>query len=438
MSRRHFLGGAGVAITLPFLESFRMNNPLMADTHAPPKRILFYYIPNGIHMPSWTPNIVGQDYDLPYILEPIAPFQNQVSVLSGLANFPAFPDGPGDHAAGTGSFLTATHVYKTEGDDIQNGISVDQVLANALNDETLFPSIQLGIEGGASVGGCDSGYSCAYSRNISWAGPQTPLPKIDNPAILFDRLFGGFDSGATVEEIERRKQHRLSVLDYVLEEATLLSGRVNSQDRQKLDEYLTAVREVERQIESLDTEQTCETPEYPDDDIDVVQHAQIMTDLMVLAFECDLTRNISFMMANAASNRSYDFLGIDGGHHDISHHQDDPQNFTKLETIGRWEVEQFTYLLDRLSQVQEADGSSLLDNSLVFFSSEIEDGNTHNHINLPVLLAGKAGGHLQGGTHMVWEDSPPIANLFISILDMYGVSVDSFGDDGTGLLTGLV
>ena len=435
LNRRAFLGGAAAAISLPFMEAM---TPLANQAYAQqtkPLRMLCYYIPNGIHMPSWTPAAEGAGFTLPETLAPLANVQDDLLVLTGLENVAANPDGPGDHAAGTGSFLTATHVFKTEGADIQNAISVDQVAANAIGGETPFPSLQLGMDGGGSTGNCDSGYSCAYARNISWAGPQTPLPKTVDPAIVFDRLFAGFDPQATQEERERRTRLKASILDYAIEDATKLQARLGARDRLKLDEFLTGVRELETRISDLDPATRCGVPDRPDGTYNVTQKAQIMSDLMVLAFQCDLTRTMSFMLANAGSGRQYDFLGITEGHHQISHHQSLQSNYDMLRTINLWEIQQFAYLIEALKAApDQEDGENLLQNTVVFFSSEISDGNRHNHDDLPILLAGQCGGAFNTGRHVRYTGDPPIANLFISMLNAVQVPTATFGQDGTGPL----
>ena len=440
-TRRAFLGGAGAMVALPFFESLLPTRWARTETgpapSGPTKRMLFYYVPNGIHMASWTPKDVGAEFTFPLILEPLAPYQSEITVLSGISNMPAHPDGPGDHAAGTGSFLTGAHCFKTEGDDIKNGISIDQAIANEIGEGYKFPSVQLGLEGGSSVGGCDSGYSCAYSRNISWSGPATPVPKMVNPQLVFDRFFGGNDAKATQAEIARRQKYRKSVLDYVVGDVGSLEGRLGTSDQLKLDEYLHGVRELEKQIEAAASAPQCEAPTYPGPDLNFAEHAKIMTDLMVVAFQCDMTPMVTFMLANAASGRSYSFLDVTGGHHDISHHQNDPANFAKLEIIDRWEVEQFAYLVQRLSEVQDGEGT-LLDSTLLFFSSEVADGNKHEHRNLPILLAGRGGGAVSSGRHVKYEGEPPIANLFISLAAAMGVSLATFGDEGTGPIDQLV
>ena len=378
----------------------------------------------------------GAGYDLPLILEPLVDVQSEVSVLSKLANRPARPDGAGDHASGTGAFLTCAHPRKTEGADIENGISLDQHLANELGGETALRSLQLGIDGGSSAGGCDSGYSCAYARNVSWSGPATPLPKLTDPAIVFDRLFAGFDTEASAEEIARRQRQSSSLLDYVLGDARALSMRLGMSDRKKLDEYMTGVRELEMRIMSGGSGPTCDPGMRPTTDLGFEEHVRVMSDLMVLGMQCDVTRFMTFMLGNAASGRGYDFLGVTGGHHELSHHAQDPAKLDALTTIGTWEVEQFAYLLDKMSKVDEG-GESLLDRSIVFFSSEIEDGDSHSHFNMPILLAGKAGGAFTPGRHIVFEDEPSVGNLFISIMQAFGLAEGTFGEDGTGPLTGL-
>lgn len=431
-SRRAFLTGAGATLTLPWLESVAPRAALAQPSA--PRRLLFYYIPNGIHMASWTPREEGAAYTLTPILRPLEPVRDKVLVLSGLQNLPARPDGPGDHASGTGAFLTCAHPKKTEGADIQNGVSVDQVAAEVLGKATRFPSLQLGIDGGASAGGCDSGYSCAYARNISWAGPQTPLPKITNPQTVFDRLFQGLEATISAAERARRQRLKKSVLDAVRADVEALGPRLGATDRRKLDEFATGVRALERRIDEAAAASTCPTPARPEATLPYPEHVRLMTDLTVVALQCDLTRVVTFMLGNAGSNRSYSFLNVPGAHHQISHHQMNAENLKSLETIDTWEVEQFTALLTKMNAVTDGTGT-LLDNAAVFFSSEIEDGDAHRHTNLPVLLAGGGRGAFRGGRH-VTHRGQPIANLFMAMLASAGVNAPSFGDS-TGVLPGL-
>jgi hypothetical protein len=444
LSRRAFLGGAGVAVGLPVLEAMLPDILRKAEGQdaPPPVRFLAYYVPNGFHMPDWTPSQVGENYTLPTILSPLADVQEDILVLTGIQNDPARPDGPGDHASGTGAFLTAAHPFKTEGANISNGISVDQVAAGVLGQYTRRPSLQLGLAGGDSVGDCDSGYSCAYARNISWSGPQTPLAKMTQPREVFDLVFAGLDPGENLREAEKRRRYRSSVLDVVIGDVNRLSPRLGVTDRRKLDEYLTAIRQLELQIEGTEGGPICDPGTSPGDhDGDVRVHLQQMTDLMVLAMQCDVTRVMSFMLDNAGGYRVYDFLDVNGtaisrGHHDISHHMDAQDAFDQLTVIGRWEVEQLAYMLERMKAISEPTeanpNATLLDNSVVFFSSEIEDGNSHSHYNMPVVLAGRAGGAIRPGRHVVYDNEPPMADLFISLLDAVGAPVQTFGRDGTG------
>lgn len=440
ISRRTFLRTAGTAMALPMLEAMI---PSIARAQRqgipPPRRILAYYIPCGIHMQAWTPAQAGADYTLSPILASLAPVKDDVLLLTGLANLPARPDGPGDHAAGTASFLTATHVFKTEGENIRNGISMDQIAAETFKSWTRFPSLELGAEGGGSTGNCDSGYSCAYARNIAWAGPATPLAKEVNPQALFDRLFAGQDPRSTRAEVEKRKLYQTSILDYVLDDARRLKTRLGRTDQHKIDEYLESVSEVETRVRSIAAPMGCEPGPRPGGASDIRDKVKAMSDLIVLALQCDVTRVVTYMLGNAGSNRVYDFLGIREGHHQLSHHMSNPENFRKLQIIDTWEVEQFAYLLTKMKSVVEPTGGTLLDNSLVFFSSEIEDGNAHRHTNLPVIVAGKAGGAIRPGRHIVYPTMPapvPLANLFLTMLQASGVRATEFANS-TGTLSEL-
>jgi hypothetical protein len=309
---------------------------------------------------------------------------------------------------------------------------MDQVAAAELGQGTRIASLQLGIDGGGGVGDCDSGYSCAYARNISWASENQPLPKTTSPTVLFDQIFDGFDPNATAEAIARRRERRLSVLDYVNKEVASLKPKLSQKDQLKLDEYTTGIRELELRVESGSTV-SCDPIARPEDNLSYPDHVALMSDLMALAFQCDATRVITFMLGNAGSNRSYDFIGVSGAHHEISHHQDLQENLDKLTAIDIWEVEQYLDLLQKLDAIEEADGQTVLDNSAVFFSSEIEDGNSHAHVNLPVAVAGSLGQRLTTGQHLAF-DNEPIANLFIRLLSDLDVGVTTFGDDGSGPL----
>ncbi|MEZ4458614.1 MAG: DUF1552 domain-containing protein [bacterium] len=436
LNRRAFIGGAGAALALPLLESMAPFGASAFAQDARPTRMIGYYVPCGIHMPAWTPSTEGANFQLSPTLAPLANVKDDILVLTGLANMPARPDGPGDHAAGTGSFMTATHVFKTEGADIMNGVSVDQVAAQANGAATRYPSLELGMDGGGTTGNCDSGYSCAYARNISWAGPQTPLPKTVDPRAVFDRLFAGFDPTATAEQQRKRRAYNTSILDYVLEDSAKLKTKLGSRDQQKIEEYMEGIRRLETTIAGMDDATLCGVPDRPGTSYAVTEKAQVMADLMVLAMQCDLTRIQTFMLANAGSGRVYDFLGIAEGHHELSHHQGLQYNYDRLMQINRWEIEQFAYLVEKLKAATDAEGKSLLDSCTVFFSSEISDGNRHNHDDMPIILAGKGNGAFTTGRHVRYNQRP-VANLFISMLQANGVMVNSFGDDGDGPLENL-
>jgi len=432
-SRRRFLGGAGVTLTLPFLEYF---SPWGNKAYAAPSstaKILAYYVPNGMNMNDWTPVLDTPNWQLSPILSPLINVKEDILVISGLTNAPADPDGAGAHAAATASFLTCAHAFKTEGANIKNGISMDQVAANQFGMNTVFPSLQLGIEGGNNLGDCDSGYSCVYARNISWASETQPLPKMVNPQLVFNRLFGGVNPQSTQAEINKRKFYRTSVIDYVLNSTNQLYQKLGVGDRQKLDEYLTGLRALETKI---NTEKilSCQLPAEPNNSYPYEQHVEVMTDLMVLAFQCDLTRIITFMLNNAASARSYDFINVPESHHDLSHHKNNPATLAKLTAISTWEIKQLATLIEKLKATADPSGTgSLLDNTTLFFSSELSDGNTHKHDNLPVIIAGNANGVFTTNRHLRYSNNEKLASLYISILQANGVNLTAFGDSNTTL-----
>jgi len=431
LSRRLFLGGAAAAVSLPFLDAMR-GRAALAGGDAP-SRMLFYFLPNGIHPASWTPDITGPDFDFKPIAAPLEAFREDLLMISGLANRNAEDNVAGDHARGTASFLTARSINKSEGEDIRNGISVDQEAAPLLGAGALFPSLQLGIDGGDAVGACDSGYSCAYIRNVSWAGETTPLAKVTSPALLFDRMFEGLDPTLSAADRDRRRALRTSVLDHAVSDATALTSRLGSKDRAKLDEYLTGVRELELRVAATETELLCEPPDRPPEDLLYVQHVVAMTDLMVLAFDCDLTRTVSFMFGNGSSYRAFPFLGVSGAHHELSHHQDDPAKIAAIETIATWEMEQVADLLTKLK------AKDLLSSSMVFVGSEISDGNGHWHYDLPVAIAGQLGGRIETGRHVRFDEERAVADLYLELLQSVGSPLTEFGDDGTaplGILQG--
>jgi hypothetical protein len=435
ISRRSFLGGAGAAIALPLFESLLPRVARGAAPAAPPRRFLGFFVPNGIEMASWTPAAEGTAWVPPPILEPLTPYKSKVMVVSGVANRPGRPDAIGDHGSGCGAFLTAAHVVKTEGADIRAGKSVDQVAADTLCADLPFRSLELGIEGGNSVGGCDSGYSCAYTRNISWQDATTPRPKLTSPRVAFDRMFAGFDPELTAQEIQKRLHYRTSVLDYARGETERLRGKLGRSDQAKLDQYLTGVRELEQRLGRPSA--LC-APGTPPGELEYPDRVKFMLDLIALVMHCDLTRVATFMLGNAGSNRSHTQIGIADAHHELSHHQNDLAKRARLVQIDRWEVEQLAYLLGKLEAQKEIDGSSVLDHAVLYFSSEIEDGNSHSHFNMPVLVAGGGGGTLATGRHVRYTNQPSMGDLFIALLAAAGVTASKFGDEGTKPLPGIL
>ena len=442
VSRRAALKGLGVSLALPWLESAQ--TVLAAGggaSSAAPLRMAFLFVPNGANMPDWTPKTTGYGFDLPYILQPLRKVQNDLLVLSGLTHDKgrANDDGAGDHARSASVFLTGAQPRKTDGSNIRAGISVDQVAAQAIGRATRFPSLEIGCEPGRSAGNCDSGYSCAYSSNISWAGEASPMGKETNPRLVFERLFAGDKQREVAENRARRSQLRKSILDFVAADAKSLQARLGGNDGRKLDEYLTGVREIERRIELVEKEsrpRIVRNVPVPDGvPEEYAEHIRLLGDMLVLAFQTDSTRIATFMLADEGSNRNYRHIGIREGHHELSHHQGDAKKQAKIADINRFHVIQLAYFLERLKAIPEGDGT-LLDNCMVVYGAGISDGNRHNNENLPILLAGRGGGTIDPGRHVRYDFETPMTNLFMSMLDSLGAPVDFIGDS-TGMLPGL-
>ncbi|MFM8283387.1 MAG: DUF1552 domain-containing protein [Planctomycetaceae bacterium] len=437
LSRRTVLRGLGTSLALPLLDCMRPASAF-ASGAAAPVRMAFLYVPNGVHMQDWTPAATGEDFPLSCILEPLADLRGKFSIHTGLAHDKAKAngDGPGDHARALATFLTGSQARKTAGADIRAGVSVDQLAAHHLGRRTRFPSLEIGTEGGGQSGSCDSGYSCVYSANIAWRSDTQSVPKESDPRLIFERLFADGRPGETAEARARREKHELSILDFVTDEAKSLERRVGGADKRKLDEYFSAVREVERRIEAArsDASGTALGMARPDGVPESYQdHLRLLADLLVLAFQTDATRVSTFVFANEGSNRSYAFMGVPEGHHDLSHHGNDAAKQDKIRRINYFHVEQLAYLLRRLEAVQEGEGS-LLDNSLLLYGSGIGDGNRHNHNDLPILLAGRAGGAVTQGRHVVHDTDTPLTNLFLGMLDSVGCHAERLGDS-TGRIT---
>jgi hypothetical protein len=442
MTRRTALRGLGTAIALPLFDSMLPSllaaAPGGAGAPSVPLRLAFVYVPNGKSMADWTPASEGENFELPPTLQPLASVKNDLCVLTGLTQKKANAngDGPGDHARALATFLTGMQARKTSGADIRVGVSVDQVAANEVGRYTRFASLELGCDAGAQSGNCDSGYSCAYSSNISWKSESTPMAKEINPKIVFERLFTNGRPGESAESRAKRERYNKSVLDFVRDDAQSLRHRLGITDQRKLDEYLTAVRELETRIARADKGDAADAAAgfTPPAGIpkDYAEHIRIMEDLMVLAFQGDVTRISTMVIANEGSNRSYAFLEVPEGHHDLSHHGGDRKKLAKIQKINQFHITQFAHLLERLRSIKEGEGS-LLDNCMIVYGSGIGDGNRHNHDDLPVLLAGRGAGSIKAGRHVKYESGTPLNNLYLSLLDRMGVKRDLLGDSTSRL-----
>jgi hypothetical protein len=441
ISRRTVLKGLGTAMGLPLLEAMGPALALADTARKSPLRMAFIYIPNGIHMPDWTPTTEGTGFALPHILEPLKPFQKDLLVLSGLTldKARANGDGAGDHARAMSTFLTGRQAKKTHGADIKVGISVDQLAAERIGKHTQFPSLELGCDRGLNSGNCDSGYSCAYSANISWRTESTPMAKEVNPRLVFERLFANQSKDDVTAALGKRERYRLSVLDFVMDDARQLKTKLGSNDQRKLDEYLAAVRALETRIVKAGQSQSpSKVTKYDAPSgipTDYKEHLMLMADMIVLAFQSDLTRIATLVFANDGSNRSYPFIGVPEGHHDLSHHGGSKDKQKRIRQINQFHIAQLAYLLQKLKSIKERE-RSLLDSSMIVYGSGIGDGNAHNHDNLPILMAGHGGGTLKTGRHIRYPKETPLMNLYVSMLERIGAPTKSFGDS-TGPLANL-
>lgn len=437
LNRRTLLRGLGATITLPLMESMIPSALATTVMDNRPKRLSVFYIPNGLRMPLFTPAEAGENYALTPILEPIARHKQKFTVISGLAHYNAnaLGDGPGSHGRSCGAYLTGAHPKRTEGADIFCGISMDQVLANHLGHHTQLASLELGIEPPSLLGSCDIGYSCTYTNTLSWRSPTSPLPVVVKPSDVFEWLFG---DTTVLDEKSRKAQlaTKASILDFVLEDASRLSPRLGMNDRRKMEEYLDSIRTVElriqkasQQAQQVDTSHVQLPVGIPES---FEEHVRLMIDLQVLALQSDMTRISTFMLGRELSNRAYAEIGVPDAHHSLSHHGGDEEKIAKLVKINRLHMEQFGYLLDRLSAT--ADGErTLLDSTLVMGGASLGEPNDHDNMNLPAIVAG---GGLRGNRHIVEPKHTPMSNLMLSLMHEMGVPVDSFGDS-TGVINSL-
>jgi len=437
LSRRTVLRGVGASLALPALDCMLPVSALAAAGGTPkfPLRMAFLYVPNGMHMQDWTP---GNDSngELPPTLAVLRDYKKEMLVLTGLAQAKARPngDGPGDHARAMASFLTGCQAKKTSGSDIRVGVSVDQAAAKKIGSSTRLPSLEIGCEQGRQSGECDSGYSCAYSNNLSWKDESTPVAKETNPRLVFERLFGNGDPAAKQRDLIRK-----SVLDYALDDAKSLQKQLGGNDQRKLDEYLTAVRDIETRIartEKNNHDSLIKDVKLPySAPSDYREHLRLMGDMLVLALQTDSTRIATFAFAHEGSNRSYKMIDVPEGHHELSHHERKPEKQAKIAKINRFHVEQLGYIIGKLRNIKEGDGT-LLDHSMLAYGSCIGDGNRHNHDDLPIALFGSGNGTIKTGRHLIFPKGTPLNNLWLSMLERMGVPTETLGDS-TGKLTGL-
>lgn len=440
ISRRTMLKGLGAAVALPALDAMV---PVLSAAPAAkaPIRTAFLYVPNGIHMQDWTPKMEGALGDLPAILQPLSEHKSHLNVFSGLTldKARANGDGPGDHARAQAAFLTGRQPRKTNGADIRAGQSADQWIASHVGDNTKFSSLELGIEGGRQSGNCDSGYSCAYQTNFSWRDDNSPNAKETDPKQVFDRLFGSGTGKEKAENREKRDRYNKSILDFVNDEAKSLTKELGAADQRKMDEYLTAIREIEQRIQrarEIKSGATTFKPNMPaptGQPKDPQEHIRLMGDLLVLAFQADLTRVITLPFANDGSNRAYPMIGVSEGHHELSHHQNDAKKHEKIKKINTYHIQQLAYLVAKLKSVKEGD-KTLLDNSMLVYGSGIGDGNRHNHDDLPILLIGGGGGTIKTGRHLKFPKETPLMNLYLAMFSRLGCPTPTFGDS-TGVLS---
>jgi hypothetical protein len=433
--RRTFLKGIGAALALPMLDS--MTPAFAARAGAAPTRLLFTYIPVGAYMPYWTVEGEGTDYKFSRVLKPLEGYRQDFSILSGLDHHQAeaLGDGAGDHARAGAAYLTGVHCKKTGGTDIRCGISVDQIAARKTASETRFPSLELGCEDTRTVGACDSGYSCAYQNTLSWRTETSPLPPETNPRAVFERLFGADDLSLPADVRARRNAARGSILDLVQDDTQKIRGELGAADRRKVDEYLYAVREVEKRIQSTEKEHV----EYKDmidkpAGVPVLfkDYLKVMFDLQILALQGDLTRVITMMYGREGSLRTYGEIGVPEPHHPLTHHRGNQEWIEKFTRINVYHAENFTYFLNRLKTTQDGDGT-LLDHSMLVYGSGLSDPNAHSKINLPTVLVGRGNGQLKPGRHIAYPKGTPMANLFMTLLSCMDVHPDSIGDS-TGKL----
>jgi len=439
LPRRTFLRGMGAAIGLPVLDAMA---PALASSTIPgkaPVRMAFVYVPNGIDMRNWNVGYEGKLGELPRILKPLEPFKQDITLLGNLThnNGRALLDGPGDHGRCCGAYLTGVQPRKTMV-DIKAGISCDQIVANQVGAQTRFPSLEAGLEDARQAGDCDSGYSCAYTNNLAWRSETQPLPPILNPRAMFERLFGN-GVALSPEARARQNKFRRSILDFVTEDTRKLQSALGSTDKRKLEEYLSSIREIERQIDKAEKDNTQVDPKMAKPygvPADFAEHFKLMTDMITVAFQADLTRVLTFLVTREGTSRAYREIGIADGHHPLTHHRNEPEMMEKVCQINTYHMKQFAAWVEKLKSIKEGD-STILDNSMIVYGAGLADGNRHSHEDLPTLIAGHGGDNfIKGGRRFVYRKETPMSNLFLTMMDRMGARADHFGDS-TGRLDGL-
>ena len=439
LPRRTFLRGVGASLALPLLDGMvPAFAAVRGSAAAPVPRLFTGYVPNGVLSDQWTPKKPGLLGNLPKTLEPLTPFKDQLLVVSGLDDAPAFPvpgEGSGDHVRAAATFLTGVHPKKTEGADIRCGTSLDQMAAAVLGRDTVLKSLELALDANELIGGCQAGWSCAYSNTLSWRTPTSPLPMENQPRAVFERLFGDTDNTTPEARLALIEDDR-SILDSLVHEVADIQRTLGPSDQVKITQYLDAIRDIERRIRLLEAQSDRELPDIvrpsggiPDT---FAEHARLMFDLQVVAFQADLTRVVTFMMSRELSPRTYPELGIPDPHHGLSHHQNRPEQIRKLAKINRHHIEQMAYFMGKLKATPDGDGT-LLDHVVIQYGSGISDGNLHTHTDLPVFVAGGQTSGLRGGRHLRVPAGTPLTNLQVALLARLGVPIDPLGDS-TGTL----
>jgi uncharacterized protein DUF1552 len=444
LPRRTFLRGLGATLALPMLDAMVPALSVAAKAATKPLcRLGFVYIPNGVSMNStvnyWTPKGEGTNFELSPILSPLEPFRRQLTIVSGLAQHQgeSLGDGNGEHTRATATWLSGVHPLKTEGANIRVGTTADQIAAAQFGKDTVLPSLEMiSSEIDLVLGGqCEAGYSCAYMNTVSWQSPTTPLPVENNPSVVFERLFG--EGGTAEERVERMRQKR-SVLDRVTDDLARLQRTLGPGDRTRVAEYVEAVREIERRIQTAEEQNATSTLPVPERPTGIPtrfdDHVKLLFDLQWLAFQSDLTRVFTLMYGRELNSRSYPEIGISDPHHGLSHHGDKPENLEKYSRVNKFHVEQFAYFLEKLRSTPDGDGN-LLDHTMLLYGGAMSNPNVHLHVNLPLVVAGGGTGQLKGGRHLAYrpDDAIPMTNLLVTLLDKAGVAVDRIGDN-TGRL----